>query len=144
MDPSLCLVQGKLSIPSPPSESFLRATGPKTVHAERSLHFLPPSEYQASKERRHVIQHSPEASEALSHSYPKGKLKVHSVEFETGKSKMVTRRRGSYTGSTVQYHSLADSIGEGHSQLPRKQKSVEVPVLSMKVLDPKNLPTVVT
>ncbi len=55
---------------------------------------------------------------------------------------MAAGRRRSHSGSTAQYHSLADSIS-GRSQLPQKHRSVEVPVLSMKVLDAKNLPPTV-
>lgn len=35
--------------PHPSSEAMLRAIGPKTVHAERTLHFLSPREYAAMK-----------------------------------------------------------------------------------------------
>ncbi len=86
---------------------------------------------------------SPIDNPSLSQSYPRGGLRVRSVEFG---DKMATRRRRSHSGSTVQYHSLADSISGGWSQLPQKHsrhKSVEVPVLSMKVLDGKDLPPTV-
>lgn len=58
------------------------------------------------------------------------------------------RRRSSFGGSTVQYHSLADSLGE-KGKLPwkqgraRKQQSVDVPVLPMNVLDSSHLPEAV-
>ncbi len=77
---------------------------------------------------------SPIDNPSLSQSYPQGGLRVHSVEFG---DKMATRRSRSHSGSTVQ------SISGGRSQLPQKHKSVEVPVLSMKVLDGKDLPPTV-
>ena len=44
-------------------------------------------------------------------------------------------RRASFGNSTTQYHSLADSMGGGRSQFPRKRaSSVEVPVLPMSIL----------
>ena len=59
------------------------------------------------------------------------------------------RRRSTLDGSTVQYHSLADSLG-GLGQLPwkhraeNKQKAVKVPVLTMNILDSSQLPATVT
>ena len=59
------------------------------------------------------------------------------------------RRRSTFDGSTVQYHSLADSLG-GLRQLPwkqraeSKQKVLEVPVLTMNILDSSQLPATVT
>ncbi len=35
--------------PPLPNDGYLRAIGPKTVHAERTLHFLSPQEYRATK-----------------------------------------------------------------------------------------------
>lgn len=46
------MVKDKLALPlfaSPPREGYMRAIGPKTVHAERTLHFLSPQEYKAAK-----------------------------------------------------------------------------------------------
>ena len=124
-------VQGKYRRP-PPTEAFLRATGPKDVHAERTLRFLPPKEYKRPRRRQEMGGGS-----ASSHQ-PKSRLTINSLEFESRTTK--TRERSS---SAVQYHSLADSIG---GQLPRqhkKQKSVEIPVLPMKVLDRNSLPPAV-
>lgn len=39
-------------MPRPPTQSYIRATGPKTVHAERTLHFLSPKEYKAKKKEQ--------------------------------------------------------------------------------------------
>ena len=39
-------------MPRPPTQSYVRATGPKTVHAERTLHFLSPDEYKALKKEQ--------------------------------------------------------------------------------------------
>lgn len=46
---------GKFSPRRPPTQSFLRATGPRNVHAERSLHFIPPADYEAMKAARKAI-----------------------------------------------------------------------------------------
>ena len=45
----LTVIKDKLHFPTPPSQSYLRATGPKTVHAERTLHFLSPDDYRSMK-----------------------------------------------------------------------------------------------
>ena len=59
------------------------------------------------------------------------------------------RRRSTFDGSTVQYHSLADSLGGLRRPLWKqraesKQKAVEVPVLTMNILDSSQLPATVT
>ena len=55
----------------------------------------------------------------------------------------------SYDASTVQYHSLADSLGRLRKPLwkqraEKRQKAVEVSVLTMNILDSSQLPATVT
>ena len=40
----------------PPSEAYLRATGPKSVHAERTLYFYHPEQYKAVKAARRTLE----------------------------------------------------------------------------------------
>jgi len=47
--------QGKFIQRRPPTKSFLRATGPKSVHAERTLYFIPPGDYEAMKAARKAV-----------------------------------------------------------------------------------------
>ena len=47
---------------SPPRSStadYVRATGPKTLHAPHTLHFLPPHQYRALKEQEEAQRVSP-------------------------------------------------------------------------------------
>ena len=49
---SYTALTGKFSPRRPLTQSFLRATGPRNVHAERSLYFIPPADYEAMKAAR--------------------------------------------------------------------------------------------
>ena len=40
----------------PPSEEYLRATGPKTVHAEKTLYFYHPEQYKVVKAARRALE----------------------------------------------------------------------------------------
>lgn len=44
----------------PPSHTYLRATGPKTIHAERTLHFVHPKQYKEPSQHNNGLlsQHS--------------------------------------------------------------------------------------
>ncbi len=63
---------------------YLRATGSKTDRTQ-TLHFLPPSQF-----KRGVDRYSPVDNSSLSQSYPRGGLRVCSVEFG---DKMTAGRR---------------------------------------------------
>jgi hypothetical protein len=81
-------------LPPPPREGYLRAIGPKTVHAERTLYFVPPREYEAGKAADKVTK------KRLGQEYgwsqdrkPKGRrlpgkstLVINSVDFEQKRS----------------------------------------------------------
>ena len=43
-------------LPCSASQAYLRATGPKSVHAPRTLHFLPPEQYRAQKLQQRALQ----------------------------------------------------------------------------------------
>ena len=90
-----------------------RAYGPKTVHAEKTLHFLPPSDYNELKKqsRRSVRSKSLTASSGL-----------HTRQIFTQQS------------TQVQYHSLADSYPSAKTS-PRRTKIASGQVLPMKILD---------
>ena len=76
----------------PPSEDYLRAMGPKTVHAERTLYFYAPEQYKAVKAARRALEKqlseefglSPTRS--LQNKKRHGNLSsitIHAVDFET-------------------------------------------------------------
>ena len=44
------------SLTLPPKPIYLQATGSKSVHAPRTLHFLPPEQYQAQKLQQRAVQ----------------------------------------------------------------------------------------
>ena len=90
----------KFSLPRPPSQTYLRATGPKTVHASQTLHFLSPSQYK--ERRKKADRHNLTDNSALSQSYRQGGLRVHTME---SGDKMATIGRHPHGTSTVQYHS---------------------------------------
>lgn len=75
------VVKNKLSLPMPPSDVYLRATGPKTVHAERTLHFLSPQEYEAAKaaDRATRKQLSQQYGVSLNRQRPRMKSPVKST-----------------------------------------------------------------
>lgn len=151
------IVQGKFTAfkNRPPSQAFLRAIGPKDVHAERTCIFLPPKEYEAMKVAKRASRNwksSQEVSRNLQNQelatktvQKRSSIVIKSLDFDTkqigDQSKELTRSH-SYSGSTAVYHSLADSFREhGSSQPTCRQKPVGVPVFPMNVLDSNNLPT---
>lgn len=115
----------------PPTEGFIRATGPKHVHAERTLYFVPPKDYHSPRKS------SKSDGETGSSTNSKSVLRVNSLEFSDRASRL--------SGNTAKYHSHADSIGRSDLSPKRlqHQKSVEIPILPMYVLDGNNLPPTV-
>ena len=85
------MVKDRLSLPLFPSHTYLRAIGPKTVHAERTLHFLSPEEYRAAKaaDRAHRKQ--------LSQQYG------GSVTGRRGRSKSVSHGRSNIVINSISY-----------------------------------------
>ena len=84
---------------------------------------------------------------------PSSLLHIHMPLYATHpKSRASGRRRrrmSSYDASTVQYHSLADSLGGlgrplWKQRAEKRQKAVEVSVLTMNILDSSQLPATVT
>ena len=76
--------QGKFIQRRPPTKSFLRATGPKSVHAERTLHFIPPGDYEAMKAARKAVARENWRQEL-------GLVAVRSPRSGGGKSSLVVR-----------------------------------------------------
>ena len=147
--------QGKFDptkLPHSASQTYLRATGPKNVHAPRTLHFLPPEQHQAQKLQHKAMLWQLVADylsdvgwgeEEPSPQQAKSFLAMKSLQFggrevkKQGGGGGEKGRRATFGNSTTQYHSLADSLS-GRGQLPWKQKkravTVDMPVLPMNVL----------
>ena len=141
------------SVPHTATAAYTRATGPKSVHAPRTLHFLPPDQYKMEKREqrerklallREYMSSGSSTGDIIGESAPEMKsfLAMKMLEFgERGErngrrrmSEVGRQRRASFGNSTTRYHSLADGIG-GRSQLPRKRSSsLEIPFLPMNVL----------
>lgn len=137
-------------LPRTATPTYLRATGPKSAHATRTLHFLPPQQYRAEKQeqkrQRMMLMKEYMEENGLEEVVPqppaKSFLAMQSLEFSgkgVGRREGERGRRASFGNTTAQYHSLADNIG-GRGQFPRKPRkrasSVEIPVLPMTVLNP--------
>ena len=76
----------------PPSQAYLQATGPKTIHAERTLNFVTPEEYKAKKmmQRSLEIELSQQFGDGNSKKGPqrlrrRSNITVRSLKFETKK-----------------------------------------------------------
>ena len=79
--------------PRPPTDSYLRATGPKDVHAERSLHFMHPHDYAMARTNQVAVEKQLTQELGLS---PRGRvqrsprsdhahIRVTSLDFERGR-----------------------------------------------------------
>ena len=69
----------------PPSEEYLRATGPKTVHAEKTLYFYHPEEYKAIKIARRALEKELSQQLGLSPTHKPRKhtnITIQSLDFE--------------------------------------------------------------
>lgn len=72
----------------PPSEEYLRATGPKTVHAEKTLYFYHPEQYKVVKAARRALEKQLSQQLGLSPTHKPRKhanissITIHSLDFE--------------------------------------------------------------
>lgn len=72
----------------PPSEEYLRATGPKTVHAEKTLYFYHPEQYKAIKTARRALEKQLSQQLGLSPTHKPRKhtnissIMIQSLDFE--------------------------------------------------------------
>ena len=102
-----------------------RAYGPKTVHAERSLHFLPPEDYeQLRNSRRRQFK--------ANATHPSEQVAAKSSQHVDQTLKQIF----SQTTPTAEYHTLASSLGLHHGRSPPGKKGSASPsILPMKVID---------
>ena len=102
-----------------------RAYGPKTVHAERSLHFLPPEDYeQLRNSRRRQFK--------ANTTHPSEQVAAKSSQHVDQTLKQIF----SQTTPTAEYHTLASSLGLNHGRSPPGKKGSASPsILPMKVID---------
>ena len=129
--------------------AYTRTTGPKTIHAPQTLHFLPPDLYRAEKRQQRsqrltlMREYKSDEREVAPRVQAKSQLTTPSLQFGRremrdgggGKRGGERGRRVSFGNSTTRYHSLVDGIDGGRSQFPRKRaSSVEILVLPMNIL----------
>lgn len=131
----------------PPSQEYLRATGPKNVHAPQTLFFLPTEEYRALK-KLHYSRSSTHENKDTSANHPKtphrSSLKIHSQDIATDTKYL--HRLQACNGPAVQYHTHADYVSGRPSKsslksnAAQKKKSTKFPILPVAKIDEPTLP----
>lgn len=129
----------------PPSQEYLRATGPKDVHAPQTLLFLPPEEYLALKKLQHSrsTTHKHKGTSANHPITPhKSSLKIHSQDLQSDTKSL--RRSQPCNGPTVQYHTHADNVGGHPRNATQLKKGTKFPIRPMNIVDEPTLPPIVS
>ena len=121
-----------LKMGHPKSQAASRAIGPKTVHAERTLVFLPPDKYKGSGTRRLPPQQQ-QPPRVPSLQPQRSNVHIQALNFEVMEPRRI--RGGLATSSRVQYHTLAGSVSRHGGQQQTRQNMSAGSVLPMEVIN---------
>ena len=122
----------RLKVCHPRNEAASRAVGPKTIHAGRTLVFLPPHQYKGRKKER--SSHQPALVPSV-HSHQHSKVHIQALNFDVMEPKRI-RGGLSTSPSRVQYHTLAGSVHR-HGAVSRQFKletPADMSVLPMEII----------
>ena len=113
----LCAVDGKMTFPS--QRVNHRAYGPKSVHAERTLCFLPPKEYELLR---------------------KSKCSTAATDTKPDQTADSTKHGGNSAlqkifSQTTEYHTLGNSMSWRHNKPAAQRGNSSPSVLPMTVLE---------
>eukprot|EP00731_Ephydatia_muelleri_P031655 Em0023g162a len=121
-----------LKVCHPRNEAASRAVGPKTIHAGRTLVFLPPHQYKGRKKER--SSHQPAQVPSV-HSHQHSKVHIQALNFDVMEPKRI-RGGLSTSPSRAQYHTLAGSVHR-HGAVSRQFKletPADMSVLPMEII----------